>query len=409
MRILFLAQRVPYPPNRGDKIPNYHYVRHLARNHEIVVACLADGPRDLEYAAGLAPLVAAVEAVPLSRPRARLRALAALAAGTRPLTVAYFDEPELHRRVQARMAAEGFDLAVVCSSGMAPYVEGFVGLPRVIQFTDLDSQKWGLYAAASRPPKRWVYRTEAERLLRYERQIAQRFDYSLFCSARELDDFRRLIPGAPARCVRNGVDLDYFRPAGEAKAPDGLVFTGVLNYRPNVDGVVWFCREVWPLVRAAVPGATFTVCGSSPDKKVRALARLGGVTVTGAVPDVRPYLARAAVGVVPVRIARGIQNKLLEAMAMGLPAVTTTAAYAGLGAQDGRELFVADEPADFAAAVVRLLRDPRLRAEAGRAARAAVETYYRWDRSLAQLDDVIATVTRGRARPAGSALAVGTV
>jgi sugar transferase (PEP-CTERM/EpsH1 system associated) len=402
MRILFLTQRVPYPPNRGDKIPNYHYIRHLARDHEVVVACLADGRRDLANVAGLAPQVATVEAVLLSRTRARLRALAALAGGTRPLTVAYFDEPELHRRVRGLLAGGGFDLAVVCSSGMAPYVEGF-DLPRVIQFTDLDSQKWQVYAASSRFPKSWVYRTEAERLLGYERHIARTFDYSLFCSARELEDFQRLIPGFPARCIRNGVDLDYFRPTGEAKEPDNLVFTGVMNYRPNVDGVVWFCREVLPLIRAEVPGATFTVCGASPDKAVRVLTRLGGVTVTGAVPDVRPYLARASVGVVPVRIARGIQNKLLEAMAMGLPAVTTTAAYAGLEADDGRDLVVADQPAAFAAAVVGLLRDRHRRAEMGRSARAAVVANYRWDRTLAQLDDVIATVTGGRARSAVTA------
>jgi sugar transferase (PEP-CTERM/EpsH1 system associated) len=395
MRILFLAQRVPYPPNRGDKIPNCHYIRHLAREHEIVVACLADGANDLENRNGLAPFVTAIDAVPLSRSRSRARALAALVTGARPLTVAYFDEPALRRRVRERLASGEIDLALACSSGMASYIDGF-NLPRIIQFTDLDSQKWELYAAMSRFPRRWIYRAEARRLLEYERHIAKSFDYSLFCSVRELDDFHRLIPDVPGQCVRNGVDFDYFQPSAGPQVPDNLVFTGVMNYRPNVDGVCWFCHEVLPRVRAEIPSVSFTVCGASPEKKVRQLAQLPGVEVTGAVPDVRPYLARASVGIIPIRMARGIQNKLLEAMAMGLPTVTTTAVHAGLEAEDGRDLFVADEPAPFAAAVVRLLRDRQLRIEMGNAARTVVVTHYQWDQSLAQLDDVIAKVMNQR-------------
>src|SRR5437764_2389700 len=162
MRILILAQRVPYPPNRGDKIPNYHYIRHLARDHEIVVACLTEGEHDRDNLAGLAQFVDGIEAVPLSRARSRLRAIGALVANHRPLTVAHFDEPELRRRVHHRLARGEFDLAIACSSGMAAYLDGF-DLPRIIQFTDLDSQKWQLYAARSRFPKSWLYATEAER------------------------------------------------------------------------------------------------------------------------------------------------------------------------------------------------------------------------------------------------------
>jgi sugar transferase (PEP-CTERM/EpsH1 system associated) len=326
-------------------------------------------------------------------------------AGSRPLTVAYFDEPELHHRVRARMTSERFDLALVCSSGMAQYVAPFCNLPKVIQFTDLDSQKWHLYANDSRFPKSLVYRTEADRLLRYERQIARTFDYSMFCSDRELQDFRRLSPETPAGCVRNGVDTHYFRPTAEPKDPAGLVFTGVMNYRPNVDGVVWFCSEVFPRIRERVPEATFTICGAHPSRSVRALARSPGVRVTGPVADVRPYLARATVAVVPVRIARGLQNKLLEAMAMGLPAVTTTAAHGGLDAAAGRELFVADAATDFASTVVRLLRDSRLRDATGHAARRATETRYGWDKSLARLDEIIAAATARRA-PQGFAAVV---
>jgi polysaccharide biosynthesis protein PslH len=389
MQILFLSQRVPYPPNRGDKIATYHYVRHLARSHDVAVACLADGRADLENVANLAPMVRSVDAVVCSPVRRRVRALAGLA-GRRPLTVAYFDEPELRTRVRARLTAERFDVALVYGSGVAQYVEDTPDLPRVIQFSDLDSLKWEQYAATTLPPRRWVYRTEARRLLAYERRLAGAFTRSLVCSDRERDEFLRLIPGVPVDVVRNGVNLDRFRPTRSAKDALNLVFTGVMNYLPNVDGAVWFCREVFPRVRAEAPEATFTICGSAPTAAVMALGRLPGVTVTGAVPEVTTYLDRASVAVIPVRIARGVQNKLLEAMAAGLPTVTTTVAAAGVEAVAGRDLLIADAPAAFAAEVVRLLRDPQLRDQVGRAARATVETNCAWDRTLVRLDEVLA-------------------
>jgi glycosyltransferase involved in cell wall biosynthesis len=219
------------------------------------------------------------------------------------------------------------------------------------------------------------------------------------CSDRERAEFHELIPGVPVEVVRNGVDLDRFQAVAREMDPHHLVFTGVMNYLPNVDGVDWFCRDVFPRVRSQVPDATFTICGSAPEPKVRALAKLPGVTVTGAVPDVGPYLARASVAVVPVRIARGVQNKLLEAMAAGLPTVTTTAAWGGVEAEDGRDLFVADDPTAFAGAVVRLFNDRQLRDRVGQSARAAVAANYGWDRTLERLDDILAEVGGGRNRP----------
>jgi sugar transferase (PEP-CTERM/EpsH1 system associated) len=362
----------------------------LAQDHEVSVACLADGSGDLANADSLRPLVHAVEAVPLSVPRARLRALTALMSSGRPLTVAYFDEPELRNRVRHRIKSGKTDAVVVFSSGVAQFVEEFADLPRIIQFADLDSQKWRLYAEVTRPPKSWVYRTEANRMLSYERHLAATFTRSLVCSPRERDDFRKLIPEASIECLPNGVDLTMYQPVPAInKLPNSLIFTGVMNYRPNVDGMVWFCRQILPHIRLEVPNVTLTICGSSPDKSVQALAHEPGVTVTGAVPDVRPYMAKSAVAVVPLRIARGIQNKLLEAMAMGLPSVATKAVLDGIDAEAGRDLLVADEPAEFAAAVVRLLRDRRLRDEIGNAARAVVETNYRWERTLNRLNRLI--------------------
>jgi sugar transferase (PEP-CTERM/EpsH1 system associated) len=388
MRLLYLAQRVPYPPDRGDKIATYHHIHHLSRNHEVAVACLADGAEDLENVSALSSIVSSIDVAPVSRRRARLRTLAALAGAT-PLTLAYFNEPELHRRLEQRLRTQRFDAVLVFSSGMAQFAERMDNVARIMLFSDLDSLKWDQCAERSSPPMRWVYAVEARRLRRYERRVAAMFDHSVVCSEPELHDCRRLMPEARVSCVSNGVDLDYFSPTAAPRAKNSLVFTGVMDYLPNVDGVTWFCNEVFPLVRARIPDATFTICGSRPTRAVRALGRLPSVTVTGRVPDVRPYLDRAAVCVVPLRIARGIQNKLLEAMAAGLPCVATNIAFDGIEATRETDLRTADAPPDFAARVVELLENDDLRAALGRSARAAMERNYSWDTRLVGLEKII--------------------
>ena len=296
----------------------------------------------------------------------------------------------------ARLQSQPVDLIVVYSSGMAQFVEKYAAVPRIMQFADLDSLKWQQYSTSAPLPMRWVYGLESRRLLRYQCRLAAAFSHSLVCTPREVRDFRQLIPGAPVSCVSNGVDLDYFQPLTLPKQDKSLVFTGVMDYFPNVEGVSWFCREVLPLIRREVPGITFTICGARPNAVVRALQSQDGVTVTGRVPDVRPYLARSSVCVVPLRIARGIQNKLLEAMAMGLPTVASTAAFEGVEAEKDTHLLVADEPADFAGLVVRLLKDEELRTQMGREARACMEANYRWETQLRRLDQVVAAITHGR-------------
>ncbi len=402
MRILFLAQRVPYPPDRGDKIHTYNQLRHLAEAHEVAVACLADGEEDLGNIAGVKSLATSVDAVAVRSFHARARALAAL--GSRmPFTVAYFNELGLHEQVGKRMRREHFDAILVNSSQMAQFVEPYSDLPRIMQFVDLDSLKWQQYAENSSIPRSWIFRREFHCLLEYERNLARTFTHSLVCTPRELKDLERLVPGAAASCVSNGVDLEVFRPHSLEKIPGEMVFTGVMDYYPNIEGIVWFCRDVLPLIRRELPDVTFTICGSRPDARVKALARIPGVTVTGRVADVRPYLARASVAVVPLRIARGIQNKLLEAMAMGLPAVACSAVAEGVEATPGRDVFVADDPADFASATVRLFRDDDLRRRTGEAARACMETNYRWEHQLQRLDRVLEVVT-GKGSPEAARL-----
>jgi sugar transferase (PEP-CTERM/EpsH1 system associated) len=392
VRIFYVCRRVPFPPDRGDKIASFNHIRHLATQHEVHVFCLGDGAQDLANIAGLQTYVNSVTAAPVGELRIKLRALNALATGS-PLSVAALNEAKLHRAIQQKFAELRPDLIMVYSCNMAQFAEHLPSVPRIMHFGDLDSLKWRLYADQSLRPLRWIYATEERRLRGYEEQIARAFSRALVHTAAEKRDFECLIPGVPVTVVGNGVDLDYFRSAGEAKQPASVVFTGVMDYRPNADAVVWFCDEILPIVQEEIPSANFTICGSRPAATVRRLARRRGVTVTGWVPDARPYLDRAEIFVAPLRMARGVQNKLLEALAMGLPCVASTAAWRGTLVAEEEGILVSDDPRQFACHLVVLLQDRSLRTEMGRRARAAAELNYRWEAQLAQLDQVIAKVT----------------
>ena len=394
MRIFYICRRVPFPPDRGDKIAAFNTIRHLAARHEVHVFCLGDGVRDLANISGLQAYAKSVSAAPVDEFTIKLRALAALVTG-QPLSVAALNESKLHDAIQKKFTELRPDLIIVYSCNMAQFAEHFPNVPRIMHFGDLDSLKWPQYAERSSIPLNWIYAIEARRLLGYERHIAQIFSHALVHTEIEKHDFERLIPGIPVAVVGNGVDLDYFRSAGEAKTPASMVFTGVMDYRPNIDAVVWFCDEILPIVQANIPVANFTICGSRPAPAVRRLAKRRGVRVTGWVADARPYLDRAEIFVAPLRMARGVQNKLLEALAMGLPCVASTAARSGTAVADGQGILATDEPREFARHVIDLLGDSDGRAEMARRARAAAVANYRWEVQLACLDQVIAAAVSG--------------
>ena len=392
MRIFFICQRVPFPPDRGDKITTFNEIRHLSTKHEVHVFCLADGRGDLDNIPGLRRYAQSVTAAPVIGWASKLRALKAMFAGE-PLSVAAFNEAKLHIAISRKFAELQPDLIIVYSCNVAQYAEHFPQVPRIMQFAELDSSRWGQFARRSQLPLRWVYALEQRRFLAYERHIARTFSHALVCTAAEQRDFERLIPGVPVSLVGNGVDLDYFRSKGLAKRPGSIVFTGVMDYLPNVDAVVWFCDKVLPIVQKQIPEAGLTICGSRPTAAVRRLAKRGGVAVTGRVPDTRPYLDLAEVFVAPMRMARGIQNKLLEALAMGLPCVISEATATGAVVSKGDGLLAADDPEEFAEHIVRLLRDGPFRAAMAGKARAVAERNYQWETQLACLDRVIAALS----------------
>ena len=391
--LLLLIHRIPYPPNKGDKIRSYHLLKHLARDYRVHLATFVDDADDWQHVPTVEAMCASSHFAGLNPMLARIRSLGALAKG-RSLSLDYYRDAGMQRWVDQTVAAHGIKRVLVFSSAMAQYADRFPQARRVVDFCDVDSDKWRQYADKKSWPMSWLYRHEANQLLSYERQVARAYDASLFVSAPEADLFRKLAPESDSRIgfFSNGVDTDYFSPdLGHADPyPAGvraLVFTGAMDYWPNVDAVQWFASEVFPHLQAAQPDLRFYIVGARPAPTVQALAREGAVVVTGTVPDVRPYIAHAAVAVAPLRIARGIQNKVLEAMAMAVPVVVSPQALEGIDAEAGTELVLADGAEAFIEAIHDLLARPE--SPIGRAARAKVERQYSWPSNLACIEECL--------------------
>jgi len=387
--LLLLVHRIPYPPNKGDKIRSYHLLKHLATKYRVHLATFVDDADDWQHVPAVEALCASSHFVKLDPLRGKIRSAKALASG-KSLSLEYYRDADMKRWVARTMRERGIARVMMFSSVMAQYADDFPAARRVIDFCDVDSDKWRQYAEKKTWPMSWVYRHEARSLLDYERKVAQAFDASLFVSAPEAELFRTLAPesGAKIGHFSNGVDTEYFSPARSYDNPfaageQALVFTGAMDYWPNIDAVKWFAEHVLPRVRAAVPAARFYIVGSRPAPEVLALAN-EAIVVTGTVPDVRPYLAHGAAAVAPLRIARGIQNKVLEAMAMARPVVASPQAFEGIDAVNGHELIVADAPGDYADSVIALLRTPH--PTMGQAARASVERHYSWPAHLSQIE-----------------------
>ena len=389
--LLLLIHRIPYPPNKGDKIRSYRLLQHLAQHYRVHLATFVDDEDDWQHVARVEALCASSYFARLNPRMARVRSLGALL-GNRALSFDYYRDAALGAWVDTAVRTHHIGRVVVFSSPMAQYAEALVQARRVIDFCDVDSDKWRQYADKKSWPMSALYAHEARQLLRYERKVAASFDASLLVSEPEAQLLRRLAPESAQRIgfVNNGVDTAYFTPHGIDGKPydnpysagdQALVFCGAMDYWPNVDAVSWFARELFPAIRARHPQARFIIVGARPSAEVQQLASLPGVMVTGTVPDVRPFVAWASVCVAPLRIARGIQNKVLEAMSMARTVVVTPQALEGITAQAGRDLLLGEDGAAFQACVDAALTapDPAM----GQAARALVETLYGWSANLA--------------------------
>ncbi|MET3118387.1 sugar transferase (PEP-CTERM/EpsH1 system associated) [Undibacterium sp. GrIS 1.8] len=391
--ILLLVHRIPYPPNKGDKIRSYHLLKHLTKRYQVHLGTFVDDPDDWQYVDIVKQWCGETYFGKLNPVKAKLRSLGALISN-RALSLDYYRDADLSAWVAQLMAEKSIGRVLIFSSAMAQYVEYASEARRVIDFVDIDSDKWLQYAEKKLWPMNWIYRREGRQLLRYEKKIAQNFDASLFVSAAEASLFKQLAPESKHKIgfFSNGVDTEYFSPAPDYlnPYPQGqavIVFTGAMDYWPNIDAVQWFAEDILPSIRAKNPAACFYIVGSRPSDQVQLLARLPGVYVTGTVADVRPYIAHAGVSVAPLRIARGIQNKVLEAMAMAKTVVVSPQALEGIHAIPNQELIVAEISEQFISAISALLAKPD--GLLGPAARHKVEQEYGWSSNLAMLDTLL--------------------
>jgi sugar transferase (PEP-CTERM/EpsH1 system associated) len=387
--LLFLAHRIPFPPNKGDKIRSFHLLRHLSARYAVHLGAFVDDPDDWQYRDALKPYCASIKLLPLNPRRARLASLTGLLTGE-ALTLPYYRSRELGRWAADLAASGKVTCGLAFSSAMAQFMPRNLA-HRVLDMVDVDSDKWTQYAPTQRWPLSSVYAREGRKLAEWEAQVAQDFDATLLVSPAEAALLRQRVPQARHKigAFENGVDADYFSPARDYPNPyppdaRGIVFTGAMDYWPNIDAVTWFANRIFPAIRDKAPAARFTIVGSRPTEAVLALTRQPGVIVTGGVPDVRPWLAHAACAVAPLRIARGVQNKVLEAMAMARPVVASAQAAEGLRAEAGRDFILAQGEADFAQAVVAQIQSGTSAAQA----RDCILANYNWDRNLAAIDSL---------------------
>lgn len=391
--LLLLVHRIPYPPNKGDKIRSYHLLRHLAQRYTVHLGTFIDDENDLQYIDTVKAWCGDSHFIRLNPRLAKLGSLTALL-HKRPLSLDYYRSAEMQDWVDGIVKKHAIQRVMIFSSVMAQFTENVTAARRVIDFVDIDSDKWRQYADKKSWPMSWLYRREGQCLLSYERKLACAYDASLFVSQAEADLFKQLAPESVAKIgyFNNGVDTEYFSPDLPHDNPYStnekvMVFTGAMDYWPNIDAVQWFVSEVFPGVRQCHPGALFYIVGSRPSEQVLALASVEGVRVTGSVPDVRPYLAYAQVAVAPLRIARGIQNKVLEAMAMAKVVVVSAQALEGISVKSGEGLLLAESASQFIDTLADVLNQAAPKIET--LARHKVNTLYDWNSNLLAVDRLL--------------------
>ena len=392
--VLFLSHRIPFPPDKGDKIRSWRLLHALLERFDVHLACFIDDKEDLAYRSFLDKRCASTTFVEINPRLKRLGSAVGLVSGS-ALTFQYFGSMRMRRAIE-RLRQKPLVAEIAFSSAMAPYIEYPVSTrKRIVDFCDADSEKWRQYAQNSNKLLKWVYAREGELLAQAENEIAQWADASFAVTEEEAALFNKRDAGdRQVDWWSNGVDTDYFDPSSPiegASRPCDVVFSGAMDYRANIEAVTSFVRDVWPLVRQIKPTAQFTIVGARPASEVKALHDRNGVFVTGRVDDVRPWLRNAQMAVAPMRVARGIQNKVLEAMSMAKPVVGSMAAFEGIGPAP-TPVCKTDNAAEMAKAIARLLDDKEQADALGRAARQFVVRHYSWAKKLERFTDTLSAL-----------------
>lgn len=391
--LLFLAHRIPYPPNKGDKIRSYHFLKGLTDKYNIYLATFIDDPEDWKYVENVKAMTANSLFVNIKPLFAKIKSLVGLMTN-RALTLPYYQNRALQHWIDKTIVENDIEKIFIFSSAMAQYVEKHQDLDIIIDFVDVDSDKWLQYSKKAKWPMNWIYKREAERLLQFDSQVAKLAKMSIFVSEEESNLFKKLVAEQTGKIsfVNNGVDTDYFNSKEKFETPFAkndniIVFTGAMDYWANVDAVVWFVQEVFPSIKNQCANAQFYIVGSKPGKQVAQLANTDGVFVTGRVEDIRPYLVFTNVVVAPLLIARGIQNKVLEAMAMAKTIVATPQAMEGINITD-KKIYITENREEFSTYVITCLNE-NPGAQKVIENRGFVEKNFSWDASLKRLTQMI--------------------
>lgn len=401
MKILFVCHRLPFPPKRGGKIRPFNVIRHLNERHAVTVCSIARSKEEEDEGRGLQQHCERVFVGRVSNGIQTARMVARLPTRV-PSSMGWFHSGPLARRVHQLLRDERFDLIFVHCSSVAHYVIGARDTPRILDFGDMDSQKWLEYFHYRPIPVKYGYWLEGRKLEAEEKRLARAFG---FCTATTRAEWKTLDgygTGAHTDWFPNGVDAGFFSPDGSEYDSDQICFVGRMDYYPNQECMTDFCRNVWPVVLAKRPSMKLAIVGADPSPGVRALGELPNVTVTGSVPDVRPHVRRSAAMVAPLNIARGTQNKILEGMAMGVPVVTSSVAAGGVDAVPGEHLWVADRPEEVADALIALASDRTRREALGEAGRQRVLSHHAWASSMRRLDAIIERRLESWARQGGT-------
>lgn len=387
MRILFVCHRFPFPPNRGGKIRPFNIIKHLSAHHEVIVASLARSEQEAKDGAPLESYCSEYHMERVHAPVQTARMLARLPT-PQPSSMGYFYSRRLAHRIREIARRQPLDLVFVHCSSMAGYVTRIPAGRKLLDFGDMDSQKWLDYSKERPFPLSIGYWLEGQKLQRAEARLAAQFDVCTTTTRAELDTLQSYRVPVTADWFPNGVDFGYFHPA-ENYDRNLISFIGRMDYYPNQACMIEFCRNTLPLLQQRFPSLRLVIVGANPSRAIRALGELAGVTVTGGVPDVRPYVQQSVAMVAPLSIARGTQNKILESMAMGVPVICSKLAGRGVDAVDGEHLLTADRPSEYADALARVIEDRATRERLSRAGRARVLTHHAWEGSMARLDAIL--------------------
>ncbi len=401
MNILYLCHRFPYPPKRGGKIRPFNMIRHLsASGHQVTVCSLSRSPQETEEARGIAPYCADFAIGQVQEPLQVARMVARLPIPT-PSSMGYFYSTQLARRVQTLLKSQRWDLIFVHCSSVAQYVAHVQDVPKILDFGDMDSHKWFEYAHFKPFPLSMGYRLEGYKMLLAEKRLARQFDLCTATTRLEWETLNSYQTGSDTDWFPNGVDTNYFSPAEAPYDPDTISFIGRMDYYPNQECMARFCAHTWPLLQRMRPALKLLIVGADPSPAMRQLGELPGVSVTGSVADVRPYIRGSAVMVAPLQIARGTQNKILEAMAMGVPVVSSPIAAGGVDADATAHFLVADSPQAYAQAILRIVTDPSERTRLSETGRQRMLSHHAWPHSMRRLDTLIDRGIRNFSRNKG--------